>query len=205
MKTIGSLAVVVLITVSLCAGRALADDKEAVGKGAKAWAMAMMEGKPDEMKAHSIGSEEELARWEGMSKMMAAFRKLGDAAKAKYGEDGAIIGRMFRTPDFSQLQAESKIVITGDDATITGKDSKVMKLKKDGGEWKVVLASLNDSGKMDPKQVTAMADAASATADEIKDGKYGTNQEAMMALAKKMAAAGGGGRRPGGAGATPAK
>ncbi len=201
MKSITSLAVVVMVGLSLSAGRALADDKEAVGNGAKVWATAMMDGKADDMKAHSIGSAEDLARWEGMSKMIGAFKKLGEAAKAKYGEEGAMFSRMFKTPDFSQIQ-ESKIVATGDDATITGKDGKVMKLKKDGGEWKVVLASLNDSGKMDPKQVTAMTDAASTTADEIKDGKYATNQEAMMGLAKKIAAAGIGGRRPpGGAGA----
>ena len=93
-----------------------------------------MEGKAAEMKSHSIGTAEEVARWEGMSKMIASFKKLGDAAKDKYGEEGAMIGRMFKSPDFSQLQAESKIVVTGDDATITGKDSKVMKLKKDAGE-----------------------------------------------------------------------
>jgi hypothetical protein len=115
-----------------------------------------------------------------------------------------MISRMFKSPDFSQLQAESKIVTTGDDATITGKDGKVMKLKKDGGEWKVVLSSLNEAGKMDTKQVAAMTDAVSTTADEIKDGKYPTNRDAMMALAQKMAAANGG-RRPGGPGAAPAK
>jgi hypothetical protein len=205
MKMIGSWSVVVMVAgLSLCAGRALADDKEAVGNGAKAWATAMMEGKSDEVKAHSVGTPEEVARWEGMSKMIAAFKRLGENAKAKFGEDGAMIGRMFKTPDFSQLQAESKIVTSGDDATITGKDGKVMKLKKDGGEWKVVLSSLTDSMKMDPKQVTAMAEAVSTTADEVKDGKYASNQEAMMALGRRMAAAGGRGR-PGGPGAAPAK
>jgi hypothetical protein len=199
MNKIGStttMAVLAMVAVSLCAGRTLADDKTDVGNGAKAWATAMMEGKSDEMKAHSIGTAEEVARWEGMSKMIAAFKKLGDAAKAKYGEEGAMISRMFKSPDFSQLQSESKIVTTGDDATITGKDGKVMKLKKDAGEWKVVLSSLNEAGKMDAKQVAAMTDAVSTTADEIKDGKYPTNREAMMALGQKMAAANGG-RRPG--------
>jgi hypothetical protein len=203
MTKFGTLAVLAIVAVALCAGRTLADDKTDVGNGAKAWAAAMMDGKADEMKAHSIGTAEEVARWEGMSKMIAAFKKLGDAAKAKYGEEGAMISRMFKSPDFSQLQAESKIVTTGDDATITGKDGKVMKLKKDGGEWKVVLSSLSEAGKMDAKQVTAMTDAVSTTADEIKDGKYPTNRDAMMALGQKMAAAGG--RRPGGPGAPPAK
>ena len=208
MKKLGStttMAVLAMVAVALCAGRTLADDKTDVGNGAKAWATAMMEGKSDEMKSHSIGTAEEVARWEGMSKMIAAFKKLGEAAKAKYGEEGAMLSRMFKSPDFSQLQAESKIVTTGDDATITGKDGKVMKLKKDGGEWKVVLSSLSEAGgKMDPKQVTAMTDAVSTTADEIKDGKYPTNRDAMIALGQKMAAAGGG-RRPGGPGAAPAK
>jgi hypothetical protein len=205
MKKFGTLAVLAMVAVSFCAGRTLADDKTDVGNGAKAWATAMMAGKADEMKSHSIGTAEEVARWEGMSKMIAAFKKLGEAANAKYGEEGAMISRMFKSPDFSQLQAESKIETSGDDATITGKDGKVMKLKKDGGEWKVVLSSLNETGaKMDAKQVAAMTDAVSTTADEIKDGKYPTNREAMMALGKKMAATGAG-RRPGGPGAAPAK
>jgi hypothetical protein len=205
MKRIFSLAAVAMVALSFCGGRTLADDKEDVGNGAKAWTTAMMAGNAADMKAHSIGTAVEVARWEGMSKMIASFKKLGDAATAKYGEEGAMIGRMFKTPDFSQIQAESKIVVTGDDATITGKDSKVMKLKKDGGEWKVVLSSMNDSGKMDPKQVSAMTEAVSATADEIKDGKYPTYREAMVALGQKMSAAAGGRRGGGAPGATPAK
>jgi len=197
-----SWAVVAMVGVALLAGRTRADDKADVGAGAKAWAKALMDGDEKALKSHSIGNDEEQARWEGMSKMIGAFKKLGDAASAKYGEQGAMLSRAFKQPDYEQMQKDSTIAVTGEDATITDKQSKVMKMKKDGGEWKVVLASLEQSGpnKMDPKQVTAMTSAASSTADEIKDGKYPTYIAAMQALAQKMQAAGvGGGRRPGAA------
>lgn len=203
MVKLWSMAVAAVVVMSLTTVQAKADDKEDVGKGAKAWATALMEADVAGVKSHSVGTAEEMGRWEGMAKMIGSFKKLGDAASAKYGEEGAQIGRMFRKPDFSQLES-SKIEVMGDDATLTGKDSKVMKLKKEAGEWKVVLSSMPDAAKVNPKQVNAMATAASATADEIKDGKYPTYREAMMGLAKKMAAAGGG--RPGAApGGAPAK
>ena len=206
MKSITSLAVVVMVGLSLSAGRALADDKEAVGNGAKAWVTAMMDGDVKGLKAHSVGDEKEMARWEAMTKMLSGFKKMSEAATAKYGEQADAMSRMFRKPDFTQMQAGAKIDVQGDDATITGKDSKVMKLKKDGGEWKVVLSSMQDSGKMDPKQAEAMGDAAAATGEEIKDGKYPTYLDAMKAFQLKMVAAmGAQGGRPGRPGATPAK
>lgn len=200
-------AVVAVVGLALVAGRTWADDKEDVGNGAKAWAKALLDGDEKAIKAHSIGDDTEMARWEGMSKMIGAFKKLGDAASAKYGEQGAMLSRVFKQPDYEAMQKDSTIAVSGSDATITDKQNKVMKLKKDGGEWKVMLASLNESGpnKMDPKQVAAMAAAASSTADEIKDGKYPTYIEAMRAMGQKMAAAGAGGRRPGAPGAAPAK
>jgi hypothetical protein len=203
MTKLWLMAVTAVVVMSLTAAHAKADEKDDVGKGAKAWATALMEADAAGMKSHSVGTAEEIGRWEGMAKMIGSFKKLGDAASAKYGEEGAQIGRMFRTPDFSQLES-SKVAVSGDDATLTGKDSKVMKLKKEAGEWKVVLSSMPDAAKINPKQVNAMATAASATADEIKDGKYPTYRDAMIALGRKMAAAAGG--RPGGApGGAPAK
>jgi hypothetical protein len=196
--------VAVVAMVACGGGRAWADEKTDVGNGAKAWATALMDGDAKAIKAHSLGDEADVARWEGMAKMMAGFKKMADAATAKYGDDAAMMSRMFKKPDFSQLQNESKIEVSGDDASITGKDSKVMKLKKDGGEWKVVLSSMRDGARMEPKQANAMAEAASSMGDEIKDGKYATFVDAMKAFQQKMVAAMGAppGGRPG-AGAPP--
>jgi len=191
--------VVALVAVLACGGRAWADAKGDVVEGAKAWATALMDGDVKAIKAHSVGDEAEMARWEGMTKLMAGMKKMSDAASAKYGEQGAAMSRMFKKPDFAQLQAESKIEVNGNEASITGKDGKTMNLKKEGGDWKVVLSSMKDNGKMDPKQVNAMADAASSTGDEIKEGKHATYLDAMKAFQQKMMAAMGGppGGRPG--------
>jgi hypothetical protein len=188
-----------VVAVLACGARAWADAREDVIGGAKAWATALMDGDVKALKAHSVGDEAEMSRWEGMGKLIAGFKKMSDAAAVKYGEQGAAMSRMFRKPDFAQLQGDSKIEVNGSDASITGKDGKTMNLKKDGGDWKVVLSSMKDSGKMDPKQVTAMADAASSTGDEIKEGKHATYLDAMKAFQQKMMASMGGapGGRPG--------
>jgi len=190
----------------LIGSHALADEREDVGKGAKAWVTALIDGDATGVKDHSIGSDEDLARWQGMAKMMTAMKKLRDAAQAKYGDQAAALGALTRPLNWAQLQADAKIEISGDEATLTGKDGKPMKLKKDGGEWKVVLASLmaGDKTRMDPKQIAAMTDAASTTADEIKDGKYPTYLEAMQAMGRRITAANPGGARPG-AGAPPSR
>jgi hypothetical protein len=191
--------VVAVLVSSVGAMRAAADDKTDVGNAAKAWATALMAGDTAAMKAHSIGDKDQVAHWEGMSKMIASFKKMAAAAEAKYGEQASMMSRMLRAPDFSQFDKESKIEVAGDEATIVsdGKQPTKMKLKKEGGEWKVELATLNDASKMDATRITGMSDAASTTADEIKDGKYPTFRDAMMAFGQKMQALGGG-ARPGG-------
>jgi hypothetical protein len=183
-----------IAAIAVLARDVRADEKEDVGKAAKAWVTALTQGDADGLKTRSIGEQEDLARWQGMAKMMSAFKKLGEAATAKYGDQAAALSAMMRQPNWAQIQADTKIEINGDEATLTGKDGKPMKMKKDGGEWKVVLSSLTagDNKKLDPKQVAAMTEAASTTADEIKEGKYPTYIEAMQAMARKMMAANGG-------------
>jgi hypothetical protein len=195
------MVVVAMFVTSLGAVRAAADDKTDVGNTAKAWATAVMAGDAAGVKSHSTGTEAQIAHWEAMSKMIGAFQKLGDAAKAKYGEEGAAMSRMMRKPDFSQFEDQANIEVNGNEATITGhaKDQSKMHLKKDGGEWKVDLASMNDVAKMDDKRLAGMSEAASTTASEITDGKYATYRDAMIAFGRKMAALNGGrpGARPG--------
>src|SRR5689334_23356320 len=53
---------VVVVLGAVCVVRALADVKEDVGNGAKAWAVAMMAGDAEGVKAHAVGTEEEVAR-----------------------------------------------------------------------------------------------------------------------------------------------
>jgi len=201
MKKQWSMVVVAMFVTSLGAVCALADDKTDVGNTAKAWATALMAGDVAGVKSHSTGTEEQVAHWEAMSKMIGAFQKLGDAAKAKYGDEGAMMSRMMRKPDFSQFENQANIEVKGNQATITGngKNENKMQLKKDGGEWKVELGSLTEVAKMDDKRLTGMSEAASTTATEISDGKYPTYREAMVAFGRKMSALNGGrpGARPG--------
>jgi hypothetical protein len=180
------------------AGRAsAADEKDAVGKAAKAWATAMRDGNVDAVKANSYGSAEEVSRFQGNAKLGAAFRALSEAAQAKYGDQAAMLTRFNKQIDFAQLVDESKIEVDGDEATITSKQNKALKLKRSGGAWKVDLSSLPpESRQMDPKQSAGMTSAVTTTTDEIKADKHPTFESALIALSKRMKAAGGAGGTP---------
>jgi hypothetical protein len=176
-----------MVAVMAFAGGARADDKADVLAAAKSWGNALLDGDAKTVRGGSIGEEAELARWEGMSKMLASFQKLTDAMKAKFG-DKADMTRMFQRPDFATFGDDTSVEVTGGEATLTaGAGKPPMKLRKDGGAWKVVLASMPaGAAKLEPKQMAPMTEAISATADEIKDGKYATYPEAMKALGGKM-------------------
>ncbi len=178
--------------VGFIAAPARADDKADAAAGVKAWAIAVADGDAAGVKAHSMGSEADMARFQQMAGMVLASKKLSAAARVKYGEEGAgPMGRMGQRPDLTKLD-NSKVEVAGDEATVTGQDGKALKAKKEGGEWKVVLDSLGPTSKIDPKQIAAATDAMTTTADEIKDGKYPTIKEAMLAFAAKMKAITGG-------------
>jgi hypothetical protein len=189
---------VLVASLVASAGRAsAADEKEAVGKAAKAWANAMKEGDAAAIKATSAGTEDEVARFQGNAKLGAAFRALSTAAEAKYGEQAAMLSRFNKQQDFAQLVNESTIEVNGAEATITSKDNKALKLKKQANNWKVDLSSLPpESRRMDPKQLAGMTSAVTTTTDEIKANKHATFQDALIALSQRMKAAGGAGGQP---------
>jgi hypothetical protein len=166
---------------------AAADDREDVIKASRAWATALVDGDAKALRATSSGPETELARWEAMGKMFASFQKLTDAVTAKYGEQ-ADLSKMFMRPDFGNVGDAAKVEVAGNDATITNEGGKSpTKLKREGGQWKVVLASFPEVSKLEPKQMIPMTEAVSSTADEIKAGKHATYPAAMKALGTKMA------------------
>ena len=149
----------------------------------------MVDGDVKTLRAHSSGPETEVVRWEAMSKMFASFQKLTDAVTARYGAQ-ANLSKMFKRPDFAKIGDDDKIEVTGADATLTSEGAKSpMKLKKDAGQWKVVLASFPEAAKLEPKQMNPIAEAVSTTADEIKDGQHATFNDAMKALTAKMSKA----------------
>lgn len=187
-----------LVGLMVVAGRVRADDKQDVTRGAQAWVNALLDGDVAAVKAHSIGDEKELTKWEAVTKMLGAMKRLNEAAVAKFGDQGAMLGAGARRPDFAQIQKDSQIQVAGDEATLINKDRRPLKLKKDGKEWKVVLGSIQDNSRADAAQMAAITGALSGVADEIKDGKYPTAREALMALGQKIKAAGtGGGGGPG--------
>ena len=145
--------------------------------------------------------------------MIGASNKLNDAAVAKYGDQGRNVS-MFGSvatnlASMTRLASDATVNVTGDSATVeppknptaeqTGGRAmrrhghQPMHFKKEGGKWKFDLSS-SASVRGQADTFKAMTQAFSQTADEIKDGKYPTAEEARQALGMRVAAVSRGGR-----------
>jgi hypothetical protein len=184
-----NVATLVIVAAGLVGSAARADDAADVMAAAKAWSNAVVGGDVKTVRERSAGSEAELARWDAIARLLGSFQKLTDAVKATY-KDKADLSRLFQKPDFASLGTDPKVEVAagGGEATLTTAEGKPpLKLKKDGGAWKVVLSSTPpEAAKLDAKQIEPFAEAVSATAAEITAGKYPTQAEAMKAMGQRL-------------------
>lgn len=162
--------------------------REVVTKFAKAFETGDVEG----VKAVSISNPQMDKALPIFLPVLAAMKKLQDAAAEKFGaESKTVMGSMDKIGDFSKNIAEGEIKENGETATLTVKDAKEpLILKRVNDNWKVDLASLkmNVTDEEIARQtpiMQAMAKAALESADEIKAGKYKTAKEAKDAFEAK--------------------
>jgi hypothetical protein len=192
-------------------GRALADEpKPASGVSAeqpaevkkdlstpkaavKTFVQALANGNVEMAKAAAITDEQQANMLELMTTMTGSMKKLTDAAVAKFGEAGETIsGQKMKMGENLKQIDESEVKIEGDVATIMPKDQKQpVKLKKQDGQWKVDMASMPNVERLAEAKpmITAMVNAANATATEINADKYKNVEEARTAFRAKMMAA----------------
>lgn len=168
---------------------------------AESFCKAMENGDVAGAKALAVGSEKQLTVLETIVPFVQSFKQLENAAFKKWGESGrneltASPGGANRFDVYDRIKTDRE-EISGDTATLTTTDPKAtdrspMKLKKVNGQWKMDLASVQDEGMDDPKNVKifkSMAEIAKTTASEIDQGKYADAASAKQAMGQKILAA----------------
>ncbi|HSU67873.1 MAG TPA: hypothetical protein VLJ39_13435 [Tepidisphaeraceae bacterium] len=184
--------------VMSAATAARADDQADIKASAKSFAEAIKAGDAPTARKYVVSSDEANNFVDAMAGVTKAKQNLTDAAVAKFGEDGKKIAGASpvggRSPDVAQNIDNSKVDVNGDTATVTGEKGKAVQFKKEGGQWKIDLASVADfqqTSKLLP-MFGHVSTAMNETAREIKDGKYATVQEAQQGLRQKIVAGFGG-------------
>jgi len=181
--------VVILCTLSLARVAAAADLSEPKA-AAKTFVTALAAHDLATLRSASIGNDEERQRIEAMSDLIVAQRKYGDAAHAKFGED-ARVPRRDVAKDFEEKLKTAEVKMEGDSASLADPQdpqSPPLKLKRESGDWKIDLSSMQMRGAAAAGgQMKQIAEAMNTTADEIASGKYASFLEAQKALTQRLA------------------
>jgi hypothetical protein len=169
-----------------------AQDLSSPKAAAKSLFNAISTGDRDGIRAalYAAGSAQaELA--DAMADFIAANKRLGDAARAKFGKAGDPIGRGMLDPaDLARLDAAT-VKENGDAATIeVPSQPRPMSFRKQDGQWKLVVT---DFGGAQPqniqrqtKLVSMMAQAVEDSAQDITAGKFATPDAAVAAIQSRL-------------------
>lgn len=161
---------------------------------ARTFGQGMSEGDIDAVKASAIANEEQQKALEALVAVVSNFKKVEEAAVAKFGEAGKTIANQQQMSIAEELKKidESTEKIEGDAATLTPADSQdPLHLRNVDGQWKVDFAAMPGTEQVAEAvpMINAMANAADELAVEISADKYKTPEEAKNALGQKMMAA----------------
>jgi hypothetical protein len=197
MRIQSAIAIVATFAFALTAGAQTskpAEDKVDLSSpkaAMKTFMVGLMHGKADNAKKAAIASEDENKFIDQMAGAMGSFKKLEDAAKEKFGEEGAKLSQM-GGPGEKQIEMmdSAEEQIDGDSATVTspGPDKSKLPLKKVGEEWKVDVANMPNMQQM--KMVMPMFEKMQKLADDfaadIKAGKFATVTDAQTEFQTRM-------------------
>ena len=138
------------------------------------------------------GNDEQRALAAAMADVIVSGKKLGDAAKEKFGKAADPIGRGMLDPSDLEKLDDATVVETGPDAAVlTVPDQpRPMSFRRQGGEWKLVVTDFGGAAQANiakqTRLVRAMADAIDAAATDIASGKYKTADEATFAIQQSL-------------------
>jgi len=138
------------------------------------------------------GNDEQRALAAAMADVIVSGKKLGDAAKQKFGDAADPIGRGMLDPDDLSKLEDATVVETSPDAVVlTVPDQpRPMSFRRQGGEWKLVVTDFGGAAQQNivkqTRLVRAMADAIEAAAAEIAANKYKTPEEATFAIQQSL-------------------
>jgi hypothetical protein len=157
---------------------------------AKSFVDALEKGNADAAKAAAVATPEQATALEAMSEAMSGFRKLNEAAVARWGEAGKQVAGDMQDMDISAKLDKATVSVEGDTATLRTEDEEdePLKLRRVDGQWKVDLSAM--MGDEDISQAVpmfrAMGKAAREVGGEIAEGKFQTAEEAQQAMAMRM-------------------
>jgi hypothetical protein len=138
------------------------------------------------------GNDEQRDLAEAMADVIVSGKKLGDAAKEKFGNGADPIGRGMLDPDDLSKLEDATVVETSPDAVVlTVPDQpRPMSFRRQAGEWKLVVTDFGGAAQQNiakqTRLVRAMADAIEAAAGEIAANKYKTPEEAKFAIQQSL-------------------
>jgi hypothetical protein len=170
------------------------DDLSSVRATLRTFAAAMERGDVAGVKLVSISDPKSDKLLDAMVPTVGSMKRLNDAAVKRFGEAGkSIASDKAKGMEFAKSVDDANIVIQGDTATATMKDSKEpAKLKRINGEWKLDFVSAmgpetkNQNIEKIAPMFTGMTKAANEGAADIEAGKYKTVEEANQAIGMKL-------------------
>jgi hypothetical protein len=191
----------VLLGAAAVAAAAVADatrpadapDASSPKAAAKSLFRAVSEGDRAGVRAALFAANaEQAALLDAMADLIVNGKRLGDAARDKFGAAGDPIGRGMLDPaDLARIDAAA-VKQSGDAATLdVPGQSRPMSFRRGGdGKWRLVVTdfggALPQNIDMQTRLVRMMADAMDESAREVAAGKYSTPQAATAAIQKRL-------------------
>jgi hypothetical protein len=125
-----------------------------------------------------------------MADLIVAGKRLGDAARTRFGEIGSQLGRGTLDPESLTRIEGAKVEQNGDTATvIVPQQARPMAFRRRGGRWQLVIGDIASSDvdvKRQTKLVTELAEAMQASADQIAAGAYKAPEDAILGIQQKL-------------------
>lgn len=126
-----------------------------------------------------------------MADLIVAGKKLGDAARARFGKAGDALGRgMLDSNDLARLD-QSAVEIKEDRAKLTVPGQpRPMSFRRQDGRWRLVIHDLTNATPESIAKQTAlvhmMAESMKTSAAELTKGDYKTAEEAVTAIQQRL-------------------
>ena len=128
---------------------------------------------------------------DAMADLIVSGKRLGDAARIKFGAAGDPLGRGMLDPaDLSKLDA-AVVKETGDAATLdVPGQTRPMSFRRQDGQWKLVVTDFGgatpENVERQARLVRLMADEVAQAATEVAEGKFKTPEEAATAIQSRL-------------------
>lgn len=182
-----SRTVFILCLIGLVAGCGPGEDYSTPKSAVKSLYAALVGGSVASARG-AVCDEKQAAVLDEMKSLILGVMAAQDAATARFGDGGSSVSGGLPSMDDIDKATET---IDGETATLAMQNSdKSVRLKKIAGKWKVDLFSVlginPDSIDTAKRVLTSVGKAATATAQQIKNGQFKSAQAADDALQQQM-------------------